>query len=955
MKQKKRKKRISILLALSLCFSGIWPSAGVLAATDSLIINQVYGNGGKSDPAISRSYVELYNPTDTPISLDGYRLVYSSSGDSSEGGTNGGTQELILDSSATIGAHSSYLVTANETAAAADGYTLAAGDQQWEDQIFNNDHIKMVLAKDNGLTIVDQVDTTSISKQKVFARENFGNFVVVEWKGNGGNSDFVEANRPHRSSDGAWGTSIMPDPIAKIAGSYNDTAAIEMEFIARYDSGTQNADGGAAEIVKYNPDNQKFYLVNGTSKKLEIVSLQDFSESADTAVSLEAETSLDIEALIADKIPGFVYGDMTSVDINPDLDIIAVAIQAAGTDDNGLIGLFGYDGTLIKLVGAGKQPDMVTFTPDGTKVLSADEGEPRDGYSSVDPKGSVTVVDLSNGAGQATSVTISFDQFDTKREELVQSGVILQKGCNPSRDFEPEYIAVSADSQTAYISLQEANAVATLNLATGEFEAVQSLGFKNHNLSENALDLLKDDRIELKSQDVYGIYMPDAIRCYEVNGTTYLVTANEGDSRDWTGFCNEKEILLDGCEVVTLDTSFYDGLDPDKTYLYGGRSFAIYEASTMTQVFESGSEFETITAEVLPDVFNCSNDKISMDNRSGKKGPEPEDVAIGTIGSRTYAFIGLERIGGIMMYDITNPYAAVFVNYINSRDYSSAIKGDVSPEGLCFIPANQSPTGQALLLAANEVSGTVAIYRLAETSALPAPDFQAVSAAISALPDTVKETDIDAVIQASLSYDALDAAGKQAVGSQLLLVLQRAQEQVRVLIQADPTVSVSGLPWYVKVEASSLSSTSASPDGSTPVSLFSVSLTDLLHGGDYAIPQGGLAASVVLPDLSGYQNPRVFQVQSGSSTWISSTVDNGRIQFTATAPFTFGIAAEKIVEGGNTSNPDQSVPPQENEGPSSENPVTGDFSLFFIPVAGAVCLLALGGMLIFAKRRKGQA
>ena len=184
MKQKKQKKRISILLALTLCFSGIWPAAGVLAATDGLIINQVYGNGGKSDPAISRSYVELYNPTDAPVSLDGYRLVYSSSGDGSEGGTNGGTQELVLDSSATIGAHSSYLVTANETAAAADGYTLAAGDQQWENQIFNNDHIKMVLAKDNGRTIVDQVDTTSISKQKVFARENFGNFVVVEWKGN---------------------------------------------------------------------------------------------------------------------------------------------------------------------------------------------------------------------------------------------------------------------------------------------------------------------------------------------------------------------------------------------------------------------------------------------------------------------------------------------------------------------------------------------------------------------------------------------------------------------------------------------------------------------------------------------------------------------------------------------------------------------------------------------------
>ncbi|XAY16553.1 LysM peptidoglycan-binding domain-containing protein [Bengtsoniella intestinalis] len=129
-------------------------------------------------------------------------------------------------------------------------------------------------------------------------------------------------------------------------------------------------------------------------------------------------------------------------------------------------------------------------------------------------------------------------------------------------------------------------------------------------------------------------------------------------------------------------------------------------------MYDSGSDFETIVASVLPDYFNCSNDDISLEDRSGKKAIEPEYAAVGVVDGKTYAFIGLERQGGIMVYDVTDPANATFVNYLNSRDYSTDIAGDVAPEGLSFVSATDSATGEALLLAANEVSGTLAVIEL---------------------------------------------------------------------------------------------------------------------------------------------------------------------------------------------------------------------------------------------------
>lgn len=496
---------------------------------------------------------------------------------------------------------------------------------------------------------------------------------------------------------------------------------LHMQATSRYDSGVQNEDGGTTEIVAYNADNQKYYVINGTTKQIEVIALPNSA----SFTTLKAEKSINLEEGLKKIKPTFTYGDVTSISINTELKTIVAAVQAAGTNDNGLAVFLNYDGVIQHVVEAGKQPDMITFTPDGKKAIVANEGEPREGYDkAVDPEGSVTVIDLANGITNATAQNVTFEALDAQREKLVAQGVIVKKNTAPSVDFEPEYIAVNAASDKAYVTLQEANAIATLDLTTNQWIDVKSLGLKDYSLEKNALDFRKDKKIAIQPENLFGLYMPDGIASYEVNGKTYLVTANEGDSRDWEGYINEIETELDGNEVVLFDTSDYDGLDATKTYSFGARSFSIYEADTMKQVYDSGSDFEKLTAQALPEYFNVSNNNTKLDNRSGKKGPEPEDVKIGQIADRFYAFVGLERIGGIMMYDITNPSAPAFVQYINERDFSEDIKGDVSPEGLAFIAAEKSPTGLPTLLAAHEVSGTVATYTIGAPKAVTFTDIQ---------------------------------------------------------------------------------------------------------------------------------------------------------------------------------------------------------------------------------------
>ena len=484
--------------------------------------------------------------------------------------------------------------------------------------------------------------------------------------------------------------------------SFNNT----MHEIANYNTNAgADGDGGVAEIVKYNKYNQTMYLVSGKTQSVHIVNLNNVNSNSNTTFTLESIGINDA-------------GDITSVDISPDGKEISIAIQHKDYDKNGYIARFDANGQLISIHEAGIQPDMITYSPDGSLILTANEGEPRQGYEAgtVDPKGSITALDTNTNQ----SYDIDFTAFDSaeSRAALVADNVIIKKDTAPSVDFEPEYITISNDSLTAYVTLQEANSIATIDLTTKQVTRVDSLGFKDYSSGDNKVDLYKkDDAINITNTDEFlGIYMPDGISSYEVDGKTYLLTANEGDSREWGDYINEVEEKYgeSKSKIVTLNTDDYDGFDDlSKKYLFGGRSFSIIDASTMTMVSDSSGEFEEITAKLLPEYFNCSNDDISFEDRSGKKGPEPEDIKTMIIDGKVMAFIGLERIGGVMMYDVSDPTNPNYVDYLNLRDFSDDISGSVSPEGLCTVSAKDSPTNKPMLIIANEVSGDVNVVEVA--------------------------------------------------------------------------------------------------------------------------------------------------------------------------------------------------------------------------------------------------
>jgi hypothetical protein len=238
-----------------------------------------------------------------------------------------------------------------------------------------------------------------------------------------------------------------------------------------------------------------------------------------------------------------------------------------------------------------------------------------------------------------------------------------------------------------------------------------------------------DGRINIRTWPVLGMYQPDSIASYRVNGETYLVMANEGDARDYTGFAEERR-----AGALTLDATSFAGHDvtdgPDglrhndnlgrltvtntlgnadaefeKLYAFGARSFSIRNTAGEL-VYDSGDELEQRTAALVPTLFNSQGDAGTFDTRSDNKGPEPEGLAIGNVSGRTYAFIGLERTGGVMAYDISDPTAPTFATYINTAPT------DRAPEGLFFIKEKDSPNGKPLLVVSHEVSNTVTIFEV---------------------------------------------------------------------------------------------------------------------------------------------------------------------------------------------------------------------------------------------------
>lgn len=559
--------------------------------------------------------------------------------------------------------------------------------------------------------------------------------------------------------------------------------SIQLSLLGRYSTGLFAQ--SAAEIPAFDAASKRGFVVNAQKGELDVLDLSNPAQPTFIG-TLSAQTI----------VPN---GQINSVAVKNGF--VAVAVQAAVKTDNGKVLIFrASDLSLVSTADVGALPDMLTFSPDAKLIVVANEGEPNDNYS-IDPEGSVSIIDVSN-INTPVVTTARFNGFNAA--VLRGKGVrIYGPNATAAQDLEPEYVTISDDSKTAWVTLQENNAIAKIDLQQKTVLDVIALGNKDHAVTGNSLDVSDSDNktINIKTwPGLYGMYQPDAIAQYSANGQTYLVTANEGDAREWVtnldnynknadtslGYVEDIRMkhLFNGNGFVA-STNNYPAhlqkittgvtgalLDPsvfaycgatassagdcrsdaqlgrlnivwnmgyktdangeplldlngkmiyDKLYTHGGRSFSIWDAQGRL-IWDSGDAFELKVKELFPLYFNTDHEATAFDNRSDNKGPEPEGVALGKIGSKTFAFIGLERMSGIMVYDISNPLQPKFIQLLTSRDYSvedpsktpaDLVKaGDLGPEGLLFVPAKDSPNGKAMLIVGNEVSGTTAIYQV---------------------------------------------------------------------------------------------------------------------------------------------------------------------------------------------------------------------------------------------------
>lgn len=528
------------------------------------------------------------------------------------------------------------------------------------------------------------------------------------------------------------GLTITGDTFATIYIIDNDNVApvpsqqIELNYIGSFDPSGNNT--STCEIVAHDPISQRLFATSAIANFLDII---NFSNPA--APSLI--TSINMTP----------YGGITSVAVKNG--IVAVASPNADETLDGKVVFFDTDGVFLKQVTVGALPDMITFTPDGTKVLTANEGQPNNNYT-IDPEGSVSIIDIAGGiAGltQANVTTLLFTQFNAQEAALIASGVRKLKSTSTlSQDFEPEYITVSADSQKAWVTLQENNAIAEINLTNNTYTSVWALGTKDMSLPGNGFDASdNNNEVLIANWPVKAFYIPDAMASYTVGGVTYLVTANEGDEKEYSGF---EERVAVGAAAYQLDatvfpnaemlkqshnlgrfraTNLNGNLDADPQFeeinCVGARSFSIFNTATQQIVFDSGDDFERYTAANYPTIFNADHGSNTPKVRSRAKGPEPEGVVLATIADQTFAFIALERIGGVMVYNITNPNNPTFVDYKNTRS-TSAYAGDQGAEGIIYIEPTDSPTGTGYILVSNEISGTITIFEVDATT-LSTPDF----------------------------------------------------------------------------------------------------------------------------------------------------------------------------------------------------------------------------------------
>jgi hypothetical protein len=458
---------------------------------------------------------------------------------------------------------------------------------------------------------------------------------------------------------------------------------------------------GAAEISAYDPLTKKLFVVNNSDySRIDVVDLSNPVAPAKTGEILMAPFD----------------GSANSVAVSNGR--LAAAIEASTKTSPGKVVVFNTSTLdVIASTEVGALPDMVCFSPNGRFILTANEGEPNNSYT-VDPVGTVSIIDTETGYQETR---LDFAGFAGMRAELEARGLrIYGPNASFAQDIEPEYVAVSANSETAWVTLQENNAISRIDLLTKTITNIFPLGFKDHLLGANRMDASDQDGLggaQLKGNfqnwPVRGMYQPDAIAVAVQGNVPFIYSANEGDARDYSGYSEQRRLgssshILDatvfpnaatlkqaanlGRLNITRATGNFDGdSDYDAIYAYGARSFSIWHGENGQQIYDSGNEVDSITFK------NNAYD----DGRSDDKGAEPEGIAVGRIGNSSFLFVGLERADAVMVFELSNPRRPRFVQFLPCGD---------APEGVAFVEADKSPNGKPLLIVSSENDGQVKIF-----------------------------------------------------------------------------------------------------------------------------------------------------------------------------------------------------------------------------------------------------
>ena len=510
-------------------------------------------------------------------------------------------------------------------------------------------------------------------------------------------------------------------------------------------SSITSGDGeGSAEIATFHAGSKRIFATNGVKNSIDVFDISDVANPTKVASVSLAPYGNDVTSVAAGK-------DVVVAVVNVSDKFSATGVP---TTTNGKIVVFDTDGKVLSAPDVlGVLPDSVTFAPDGTTALVAIEGQPvcakddpattekesADYSKASDPVGGVSVVDLTDPTAPVVRFA-GFDKFTVA--QMRAKGIAVSAVVNDvSKDFEPEFVT-AVDNKTAYVTIQEANAIGKLNIKTATFESV-SRAFEG-NLSKVARDTSdKDSGAGPRTyKNVVAASQPDAIAGFKFGYGNYYLTANEGDAREYT--CLNDDLRAASLKVdprrfpdwkamsattalgrakVNPNIGDRDGDgDIDTIHLRGANSTTMYHNGAF--VWDSADLLDQIQTSAfgvanINGAHSLSADKSTMNyvgqDRSDDKGSEPEGVAVGMVGERRIAILGLERMTALVVFDITDPRAPVFQEWLQMLPTKATPAKDVkhwSPEGIVFVPADKSPSGKALIITSYELSGSLSIHEI---------------------------------------------------------------------------------------------------------------------------------------------------------------------------------------------------------------------------------------------------